>query len=105
MEFLETIPIFPGRHYRFFYGAFDVCIRYWRSLLLHCIFDDRIYYRQKVDFWRSRVRMAIAGLHYIDDQRRAILLYGNSWTISCKDLYGGKTSPYLSGERKTVVIF
>ena len=103
MEFLEAVSVFPGRNYRFFHSASDAGIG-GRRVFLHCgIFDDSIHYCQEADVWRPGIGLALSGLHYPDDQRRTVFLYGYTGAVSGQNLYGGEETAYLSGEGEAVV--
>lgn len=98
MEFLEAVSVFPGRNYRFFHSASDAGIG-GRRVFLHCgIFDDSIHYCQEADVWRPGIGLALSGLHYPDDQRRTVFLYGDIGPIPGKDIHGSKAASHLSGE-------
>ena len=41
-------------------------------------------------------------MYYPDDQRRTVFLYGDFRTISRKNIYGGKETADISGEREVL---
>ena len=99
MEFLEASGIFHRRHYRFFHGTASDCF-FCGSIVLRDRFrDDRIYHREETDLRRSGFRLAFSGVHYPDDQRCPVFLYGHSGTVSGESIYGSKTPSNLSGKR------
>ena len=102
MELLETVSVFSGRDYGFLHDAVDVGVRGRRALLPVGFCDDRVHRCAEVDFWRSGVRLAFAGVYYSHDQRRAVFLYGDSGTIFGKDLYGGEAKTHIYFKRKNV---
>lgn len=65
-------------------------------LFAACFYYDYFYHCEKADFRGSGFRLAFSGLHYSDDKRRAVFLHGDSGTVSCENLYGGKAPSYLS---------
>ena len=81
MEFLEIVSLLTGWHFGIFHNAAGVRIGDWVDLLRVGFCVDCVYDCADRDFWRSDVRMAVSGMYYRADQRRAASVSGNCRAI------------------------
>lgn len=102
MEFLEASDLFTGRNYGIFHGAADDCGSGGGAVLSAGVCDDHFYYCKKADFRRSRIGLAVSGVHYFVFKRRPVLLYRDIGTISGENIYGGKEASDLPGKRRII---
>ena len=103
MEFLEASGILHRWHYGLFHGAAVVRLCYGGTVLCAGLYHDRFCHSAQVDLWRSCVRLGVSGVYYAADRRRAVFLYGNIRTISCKNVHGSEKAPHISSERKNII--
>ena len=96
MVVLEAVCVFHGRNYVFFNGSAGACSPDGSPVLYTGICLPYFYLGKGHDFRRQDIRLAVSCVHYPADQRRAVLLYGHSWTVSCQDLSGGEAPTDLS---------
>ena len=98
MEFLEAVSVFAGRDNRFLHGTSDAGFG-GGSVFLYCgFYDDCFYHCPQDDIRRSGIGLAVAGVHYTDDQRSTVFLYRNFGTISREDVYGSEKAADIFGE-------
>ena len=81
MVLLEAVCLFAGRDHRLLHGAADDRGGTGRAVLCAGLWDDRLYDYADAAFRRSDFRLAVAGVHYYDGQRRAAVLPGDSRAI------------------------
>ena len=102
MELLEAVSIFSGLNCGLFHIAADAGFRCRGAFLPAGFCDDYIHHCEKTDLRRPGVGLALPGVYYTDDQRRAVFLHRNFGAVPGQDLSGGEKAPHLFGEGETV---
>ena len=96
MVFLEIISLLDRWNYGFFHSTVGFCRLYGCAVLPGRLRVYYFYHCQKNVVWRSHFGLAVFGVYYLFDQRRAAFLPGNCGAISCKNVYGSKKKANLS---------